>query len=286
MKSITVRTISGIIYVALLIGCILWCKYSFFGLFMLLTGGMTYEFLRMSMGTDYKFCQIMAVLTSCAFFALLWAIRAFPAIPDGIAFLIMIPVGTIMVNSLYVKDKSEFGKFANVYASFVYIALPMAVFNFVVMDVEGNYCGILLILFFVLVWMSDVGAYLFGMSLGQKFGKKLFESISPKKSWIGFWGGMAFAIAFSLAFYYFGIWETAGIKDFTWYHSIGLAVCMHIAGVYGDLFESQWKRHYSVKDSGKIIPGHGGLMDRLDSSIFAIPVGMLYLTLFNYVITL
>lgn len=286
MKTITVRTISGIIYVAVLLGCILWCKYSFVALFLFLTGGMTYEFLRMTMGTEYKFCQSMAIVTSCLFFGVMWAIRAFPAVPAEIAFMILLPIGCVMVDSLYVKDKSDFGKLANIYTAFVYIAFPMSIFNFLVMDVQGDYSGILLILFFVLVWMSDIGAYLFGISLGQKYGKKLFESISPKKSWIGFWGGMAVTILCSLCFYFFDLWSIAGINGLTWYHAIGLAVCMHIAGVYGDLFESQWKRHYALKDSGNLIPGHGGLLDRLDSSIFAIPVGMLYLTIFNYSVTL
>ena len=158
-------------------------------------------------------------------------------------------------------------------------------FNYLVIDGDGNYSGLILVLFMVLVWMSDVGAYVFGMSFGQKYGKKLFESISPKKSWIGFWGGMFVAILVSLIFCFTGVWKIAGAEYISWYHSIILAVLMNIAGVYGDLFESQWKRHYAVKDSGKLIPGHGGLLDRLDSTLFAVPVGMLYINLLLYIIS-
>ena len=285
MKPIFVRTISGLIYAAVLIGCILWCKYSFLALMLFFAATLTYEFLRLTMGREYFFSQILTMVTSATFVALIWAVRTFPSLPAEFAFLILFPILVIMVNSLYVRDKTDFGKFANIYASFVYIALPVSMFNYLVIDGDGNYNGLILVLFMVLVWMSDVGAYVFGMSFGQKYGKKLFESISPKKSWIGFWGGMFVAILVSLIFCFTGVWKIAGAEYISWYHSIILAVLMNIAGVYGDLFESQWKRHYAVKDSGKLIPGHGGLLDRLDSTLFAVPVGMLYINLLLYIIS-
>jgi phosphatidate cytidylyltransferase len=129
--------------------------------------------------------------------------------------------------------------------------------------------------FFAIVWGSDVGAYLFGITLGQKYGKKLFPSISPKKSWIGFWGGMLMAVAVAIILHY------VGLLQFTILHCILLAVLLDIAGVYGDLIESQWKRHYNVKDSGNLIPGHGGLLDRFDSALIAIPIGVIYLVVVN-----
>ena len=112
----------------------------------------------------------------------------------------------------------------------------------------------------------------FGLLFGKN-GKKLFPSISPKKSWAGFWGGLAVAVATAI------ILNVTGLLVIPWYHSIILAILMDVAGVYGDLFESLWKRIYEVKDSGKIIPGHGGFLDRFDSAIFAIPVGAIYLML-------
>jgi phosphatidate cytidylyltransferase len=133
----------------------------------------------------------------------------------------------------------------------------------------------MLLCFFCIIWGSDVGAYLFGMSLGQKYGKKLFPSISPKKSWIGFWGGLLTAVIVAVALHY------AGIFTFNLVHCIAIAILLNVTGVYGDLIESQWKRHYEVKDSGTIIPGHGGLLDRFDSALMAIPVGIIYLVVMN-----
>lgn len=282
MNSLATRTISGIVYVILLLSGILLGKFTFLAVMLLFLGCMMYEFMHMTMGTSYRYSQYLTIFGALVFFTLLWAIRAFPAVGGDFAFLSLIPLFIVMVNSLYVKDKSEFGKFANVYTSLLYIAIPFATTILVVMDSEGNYNGLLLACFFVLIWASDCGAYIFGITLGQKYGKKLFESISPKKSWIGFWGGMLLCVAVSLLLYFTGVWVFAGLDaHFTWYQAVILAILMHIAGVYGDLFESQWKRHYAVKDSGYIIPGHGGLLDRLDSTLFAVPAGIIYLSLFH-----
>ena len=127
----------------------------------------------------------------------------------------------------------------------------------------------------MIIWGSDVGAYIFGITLGQRYGKKLFPSISPKKSWIGFWGGMAMAIALAVGLHYLGM------LPFDLPHCIAMSVLLNVTGVYGDLIESQWKRHYEVKDSGNIIPGHGGLLDRFDSALIAIPIGIIYLVVWN-----
>ena len=287
MNTLIKRTLSGAVYVALLIGCVLWCKYSFLALMLLFEALMMNEFMTMTMGKEYRFSQMLTIFTGLALFALTWAVRAFPGVHAEFVFLSLIPLFAVMINSLYVKDKSDFGKFANVYTALLYVAIPLTINNFLVMQTpdgtaaDSTYNGLLLLCFFIIIWCSDIGAYLFGISLGQKYGKKLFPSISPKKSWIGFWGGMAIAVAASLAMYFTGLWEYAGLRAMTWWHAAILAVVMNVFGVYGDLFESQWKRHYGVKDSGNIIPGHGGMLDRLDSAIFAIPVGTIYLAIFK-----
>ena len=180
-----------------------------------------------------------------------------------------------MINSLYVKDKSRFDKFSNLYAVLIYIAVPWSLLNFAVFNGNGDFNGMLLLCFFAIIWGSDVGAYLFGITLGQKYGKKLCPSISPKKSWIGFWGGIFMAVAVAVILHYIG-WFC-----FDLVHCIAMALLLSVTGVYGDLIESQWKRHYEVKDSGNIIPGHGGLLDRFDSALIAIPIGIIYLVVMN-----
>ena len=181
-----------------------------------------------------------------------------------------------MIDSLYVKDKSRFAKFACLYTAILYIAVPWTMLSYAAFT-SGEFSGKLLICFFSIVWGSDVGAYIFGVTLGQKYGKKLFPSVSPKKSWIGFWGGLVTAITVAVIFYF------TRLFDYSLIHCIALAVILNVTGVYGDLIESQWKRHYEVKDSGYIIPGHGGLLDRFDSALLAIPSGVMYLIIMNLV---
>lgn len=286
MNSLLKRCISGVVYLILLVGCILWCKYSFLAIMLLFCGVMLHEFMTMTMGDRYRFSQCLTIFTGLSFFALVWAVRAFTVVTAEFIFLSLIPLITVMVNSLYVKDKTDFGKFANVYTALLYIAIPLSINIFLVMTPDGDYSGWMLLAFFVIIWVSDIGAYVFGMAFGQKYGSKLFPSISPKKSWIGFWGGFAVAVAASLTMYFTGFWQFAGLSDMTWYHALALSVIMNVTGVYGDLFESQWKRHYAVKDSGNIIPGHGGLLDRLDSTLFAVPAGVIYLSVFHLITTL
>ena len=238
---------------------------------------MMWEFLRMTCGKEYKYSQILSIFAGATLFALVWLYRGFD-FPGRLVILAFVPVFILVINSLYVKDKSRFNKFANLYTAIIYIAVPWSVVNFAAFDGANEFNGMLLLSFFAIIWGSDVGAYLFGITLGQKYGKKLFPSISPKKSWIGFWGGMLVATGISVALYYIGLFPiTTGNPRFDLIHCIAIAILIDCAGVYGDLIESQWKRHYDVKDSGNIIPGHGGLLDRFDSALIAIPIGIIYL---------
>lgn len=277
MNNFIKRTISGIGFAAVMLAAFLTNQYVFGAVMLFALIVMMWEFLRMTCGSDYKYSQIMSILSGATLFTLVYCNRAF-GLPGRMTILAFIPVFILMINSLYVKDKSRFDKFANLYTAILYIAVPWSVLNFAAFTPEGVFYGKLLLCFFCIIWGSDVGAYCFGMALGQKYGKKLFPSISPKKSWIGFWGGMFLAIVVSIALYLLGWFPNFSTCDTTNYlNYAAMAVLLHVAGVYGDLIESQWKRHYNVKDSGNIIPGHGGLLDRFDSALIAIPVGVIYL---------
>ena len=274
MNNFIKRTLSGLGFVAIMLAALLTNKFVF-GIVMLLSlVVMMREFLHMTCGSEYRYSQILSIFAGLTLFVLTYLFKGFN-FPGRLVILAFIPVFVVMINSLYVKDKSRFDKFANLYTAILYIAVPWSVFNFAVFNGNGDFNGKLLLAFFAIVWGSDVGAYLFGITLGQKYGKKLFPSISPKKSWIGFWGGMLMAIAVAMILHY------AGLMPFTLLHCVFLAVLLDVAGVYGDLIESQWKRHYNVKDSGNLIPGHGGLLDRFDSALIAIPIGVIYLVVAN-----
>ena len=266
---------SGAVYGALIFLCLLINGYLFAALIIFMMCAMMAEFYKMTMGESYRFSRALAIVAGVILFLLLYFARAFSMPGKYVAFAI-IPVLIVMVNSLLVKDKSEFLKFAFIYTGLVYIAVPMALSNLLAFR-GGTFSGLLLLCFFIIIWCSDIGAYFLGSFLGQKFGGKIAPDISPKKSWVGFWGGLAFAILAALVLHW------TGLLDIPAWHCVVLAALMHGAGVAGDLFESMWKRCCNVKDSGNIIPGHGGMLDRLDSTLFAVPVGAIYLVIFQLI---
>lgn len=282
MNNFIKRTISGIGFAAIMLAAFLTNEFVFGAVMLFCLIVMMWEFLHITCGNEYKYSQLLSILAGATLFSLVYSFKV-GWLPGRLVILSFVPVFLLMINSLYVKDKSRFDKFANLYTAILYIAVPWSVLNFAVFAQEGGaFNGKLLLCFFGIIWGSDVGAYLFGITLGQKYGKKLFPSISPKKSWVGFWGGMLMAIAVAVTLYYLDFFppfsnsETTNICNY-----VAMAVLLHITGVYGDLIESQWKRHYSVKDSGNIIPGHGGLLDRFDSALIAIPIGVIYLVVAN-----
>ena len=274
MNNFIKRTISGIGFGVIMLAAFLTNKY-IFGVVMLASLViMMKEFLHMTCGKNYWFSQILSILAGATLFTLTYFYKGFN-VPGRFVILAFVPVFVLMINSLYVKDKSRFDKFSNLYTALIYIAVPWSLLNFAVFNQAGEFNGKMLLCFFAIIWGTDVGAYMFGITLGQKYGKKLFPSISPKKSWIGFWGGIFTSVLVAVILHYVGLFS------FDILHCIIMAVLLCITGVYGDLIESQWKRHYEVKDSGNLIPGHGGLLDRFDSALIAIPIGIIYLVMIN-----
>lgn len=277
MNNFAKRTLSGIGFALIMLASFLTNRFVFGAVMLFALIVMMWEFLRMTCGKEYRYSQILSIFSGVSLFVLVYLYKGFD-FPGRLVILAFVPVFILMINSLYVKDKSRFDKFANLYTAIIYIAVPWSLLNFAVFSPTGEFNGILLLCFFAIIWGSDVGAYLFGMTLGQKYGRKLFPSISPKKSWIGFWGGMFMAIVISVVLYFTGLFPATGKSvAFDLSNCIVMAILLDIAGVYGDLIESQWKRHYDVKDSGRIIPGHGGLLDRFDSALIAVPIGIIYL---------
>ena len=274
MNNFVKRTLSGIGFAAIMLAAFLSNKYVFGVVMLLSLIVMMWEFLQMTCGNNYRYSQILSIVSGSTLFILTYLYKGFN-FPGRLTILAFVPIFLLMINSLYLKDKSRFDKFANLYAVLIYIAVPWSLLNFAVFNHCGDFNGMLLLSFFAIIWGTDVGAYMFGITLGQKYGKKLFPSISPKKSWIGFWGGLFTSVLVAV------LLNLAGIFTFKMVHCIIMAILLCITGVYGDLIESQWKRHYGVKDSGSLIPGHGGLLDRFDSALIAIPIGVIYLVVMN-----
>ncbi|MGN0191422.1 MAG: phosphatidate cytidylyltransferase [Candidatus Cryptobacteroides sp.] len=285
MKNLLVRTISGIVFLllmlaALLLGNCFECGKYFFALVMLSTlVVMMHEFYRMRLGSVYKVSRIIAIIGSCWMFLVTFLVQSFEQASGRFIILAFIPLFIVMINSLLVKDKSEYGKFSDIYTGILYIGVPWTLLNFTVFS-NHHFDGMPLLCLFILIWFSDVGAYLFGCTLGQKYGPRLCPSISPKKSWIGFWGGFAAAVGVGIAMHYIPFLP---FHSYPIWHCIVISVIVNVCGVCGDLIESQWKRLANLKDSGNIIPGHGGMLDRFDSALMAIPAATVYMMCFGLI---
>ena len=278
MNSTVKRSIFGVLFLAVMLGGLLFHEILFAVLFAFITLVMLKEFYRMTMGKAYEASQRTAIVIGVVFFLaansyFFGTLKLASLVSLGLLGLFLIMAETIF---LY-KENSDFLKTGYLYAGLLYIGLPLALSNAVVYR-NGEFSGLLMVAFFCIIWASDVGAYCFGMLLGQKsWSKKMCPAISPKKSWAGFWGGLFMAMLAG------AILHWTGLFAFPIWHCLIVSALMHGTGVLGDLFESLWKRSTGIKDSGNIIPGHGGLMDRFDSALFAIPVGYIYLLVFNLV---
>ena len=273
MSNLLVRTLSGIGFVLVMLAGLLVDKFLFAALVLFIMTVMMLEFYKMTIGGGYRTQQALAIAAAIIMFVLVFLNSAFH-VPGKFLSLTMVPIIILMISSLYAKDRKDFKRLSHIYTGLLYIAAPLSLVNLIAFK-GGEFHAVMLLCFFVIIWCSDVGAFAVGCTIGQKHGKKLCPEISPKKSWAGFWGGLAFAVLAAL------ILRLAGLLDLPVVHCIIMAAIMHVAGVYGDLFESQWKRACDVKDSGRIIPGHGGMLDRFDSALFAVPAGAIYLSLFN-----
>lgn len=167
---------------------------------------------------------------------------------------------------LFSKSKDPFGNIAMSLLGEVYIGLPFALFNLLAFK-NGMYDFKPLVCLFIMGWMNDTGAYLFGVTLGRH---KLYERISPKKTIEGFVGGVLATLGAAYCIYLSGYFGQLSM-------CIASAFVISIVGTAGDLIESMLKRHVNKKDSGKLLPGHGGALDRFDAILFSAPiVSLLY----------
>ncbi len=235
-----------------------------------------HEFFEMSMGRSFPAERILAVISAGGLYVLLALLRI-GAIADGrLLCLAAIPIVVAMLLPIWQKDRSALGLFPYIFAAIAYIGVPLALLPILLYHAGTKEDGLLVLVLMFTVWSGDIGAYAVGSTLGQRKGAvKIAPLLSPHKSLWGVCGSVVFACGVSLALHH------PGLLNLPLLHCFAVGIIASLGGLLGDLSESMWKRHFGVKDSGKLIPGHGGLYDRLDSVILAIPLITIYLSLFG-----
>lgn len=277
------RAITGIIFVGVLIGCILGGPISFTLLFALITALTIHEFGNIvskqpDVEINNPICMLAGVFLFFGF-AYLGVMPGQTEILIPYLFLIIY----LLVSELYLKKKNPLNNWAYAMMSQIYIALSFAMLNVLAYHSIGNegelsnyqvqYNPILPLSIFIFTWINDTGAYCTGMLFGKH---RLFERISPKKSWEGSIGGGVFSIIAAIVMAHYFPFMSISI----W---IGLALTVVIFGTLGDLTESLLKRTIGIKDSGNILPGHGGMLDRFDSTLMAVPAAVVYLYIISFI---
>ena len=270
------RTITGIIFVAVLIGGILGGPMSFSVLFAIITALTIYEFG--TIAGKQEGIRINRIITALAGAFLFLGFAYIGVVPGHNEILIpyLFLIIYLTVSELYLKRKNPLHNIAYTMMSQMYIALPFALLNVLAFHSSltgsiSEYNPILPLSIFIFTWINDTGAYCSGMLLGKH---KLFERISPKKSWEGSIGGGVFSIIAAIVMAHYFPFLSLG----AW---IGLGLTVVVFGTWGDLTESLLKRTLGIKDSGNILPGHGGMLDRFDSTLMAVPASVVYLYLLS-----
>ncbi|HSF52497.1 MAG TPA: phosphatidate cytidylyltransferase [Algoriphagus sp.] len=264
------RAITAVIGALIVVSASIYSDWTYFVVFATILGFSQMEFYKLT-GLDGMLpLRSFGTFLGVMIFTLTFMIEK-ERLPNEYLYLIFPIVSLTFFIKLYKKtDKKPFTGVAYTYLGIFYVALPFSLLNLAVFSVDKVYHYEILIGCLLILWASDTGAYF----AGTKFGKtKLFERVSPKKSWEGFLGGAfaAIAVAFVLSQYFHVI------EDWKWLAIAGIII---IAGTYGDLIESLFKRSIEIKDSGNGLPGHGGFMDRFDGLLLSAPFITAFLKIF------
>ena len=276
MKNFIVRTITAVFFVAAIVSCFLRPE-AMILLFGLVTGLTIWEFT--GLVNDREGVNVNQMISTVAGVYLLLAMAGYNSgmTPAAVFIPYLVTLIYLMVAELYLKQPDPVNDWAYTMMSQLYIALPfsmLSVLAFQSDDMGIHYTWTVPLSVFVFLWINDTGAYLCGSLLGKH---KLFPRISPGKSWDGSIGGGILVILVAILVWYLSEQygeNPLGLSAIEW---AGLGLTVVIFGTWGDLVESLFKRTLGIKDSGNILPGHGGMLDRFDSSLLAIPAAVVYL---------
>ena len=272
-KNFIVRTITGVLFVAILVTCFL-RPISMIFLFALVTGLTVWEYG--GLVNEWDDIQVNRFISTAAGVYLFLAFAGYCTgyTPATVFIPYLVTVIYLIISELYTKAPNPINNWAYTMLSQMYIALPFSMINVLAFqsnaegEVSFNY--LLPLSLFIFLWVNDTGAYCCGSLFGRH---KLFPRVSPGKSWEGSIGGAVFVVIAAAVIGYLVGGMQGGYSIPVW---VGLGLTVVVFGTLGDLVESLFKRTLGIKDSGSILPGHGGMLDRFDSSLMAIPAAVIY----------
>lgn len=278
-RNLITRSISGVIFLAIMIVGMIFRPDAFIFLFTLITGMTLWEYTGLVNNIeDVTVNRLISTIAGMYLFLAVAGIRT--GMVDN--FIVFVPyilsIVYLFISELYTGNKNAINDWAYTMLGQMYIALPFALINILAFEVSPDgtarhFDKLLPLSVFIFLWTNDTGAYCSGSLLGRH---KLFPRISPGKSWEGSIGGGILVLIVAAI-----IGSIANNGDSTHALSIaewmGLGLVVVFFGTWGDLVESLFKRTLGIKDSGNIMPGHGGMLDRFDSSLMAIPAAVIYL---------
>lgn len=263
------RTFTGALLVALIISLIFFSNLLFTALMLAIVLGCSHE-LHALINLKQPRLRNLSLITAALFFVLITAGGQHITSAATMAAAIMLVLFPVVVTALYNRGDDALDQSIRALIPSFYVALPLGLvplFAGIIPAVPKQ--PVMILSLFLLIWINDTFAYLTGITIGRH---RLFERISPKKSWEGAAGGLLFSLA--------GAWLLSFTTQLMnlpiW---LGLAAVVVIFGIFGDLLESLLKRNSGVKDSGTLLPGHGGLLDRFDALLLAAPAAWLYLSI-------
>ena len=279
MKNLIIRAITGAVFVAIMVVGISFRPDVMILLFAAITGLTIWEFTGLVNQSENVAVNRFISTAAGIYFFLAVAGYCSGLTPSAAFVPYLLTVVYLLVSELYLKQTNPINNWAYTMLSQMYIALPFSMINVLAFrsTPDGNvtFEWLLPLSLFIFLWTNDTGAYCSGSLLGKH---KLFPRISPGKSWEGSIGGAVFVMIAAAIIYFLNVGQTdgrvAGMPLWQW---LGLGLVVVVFGTWGDLVESLFKRTLGIKDSGNILPGHGGMLDRFDSSLMAIPAAVVYL---------
>lgn len=280
MNTFLKRTLSGAVYGGIVVSSIS-VHPAFFGIvFMVITALAVHEYHKL-VGSSAK-ATAYASASAVLLFAAMYFYFAHDEWSKWLFFMYIVVLMLGMIHELFAQYSNPIHNWGHLCSSQLMIAFPFALMNGVLLHNK-----FLLLALFIMIWINDSGAYIIGSLMAKRpqGNHKMFPRVSPAKSWEGLIGGVVFSLIAGYVFYQVGWTDTLGLTAYPLLDSFLFAVVISVFGTLGDLMESLLKRTLGVKDSGKFMPGHGGVLDRFDSLLLATPVVyFLFVYLVTYVI--